>query len=112
MATETGWLATAASKADSSPDGTPSSSLPTSQSTSSCSERDNNVPVLISVIPSIAATAEKAQQLPAIQRRAVGLMDDSIRRGKLNVKIDGRYTERKIREGELWPTCEGSLETK
>ena len=35
-----------------------------SQSTSSCSDRDTNLPVFSWVIPSIAATAENAQQHP------------------------------------------------
>nr|GMD86448.1 histone-lysine N-methyltransferase SETD1A-like [Ipomoea batatas] len=41
------------------------SSPATSQSTSSCSDRDTNLPVFIWVRPSTAATAENAQQQPA-----------------------------------------------
>jgi hypothetical protein len=42
----------------------PWSSPLVSQSTSSCSERDINFPVESWVIPSVAATAENAQQQP------------------------------------------------
>jgi len=35
-----------------------------SQSTSSCSDKETNFPVLNLVIPSVAATAENAQQHP------------------------------------------------
>jgi hypothetical protein len=42
-------------------------SLPsTSQSTSSCSDSEMSLPVLSLTMPSIAATAENAQQQPAL----------------------------------------------